>query len=891
MSLDYSRITSPQLLEDWTNRLLADERFKGLSQASVYQYFQELIAGVTDMSNYYLGRVAEEAFQSTARLDSSHIKHAKNFGYQPRRSVPAKAEIKIELHGPLPQALKEGDEIWLNETNTKFTFDGNEYLLDHSYSYKLTKEDIENGKDSAWTKALIYAKDNNNNVSDYYVIDERTTLIAKKSLYPISIYQGTIKLEEIKATNHADQVGTVNQWYDIDDITFSNYYGKRDPYAYIRGEYNPSYGLCKIGIGSTAEEAFNQENICDIEEFALELNPRLKSWNTTMNPLNIVHVETNPDKTVRIHFGNGNNIAPGFKNTKQSLWVQYLSCKGSIANKAGCVDSQLICSNNIYATGGGKVVNITNNIKFLLNSDITCGDDFEDQERMKVNSKLHFASRGNLLTLNDFRGYFQTLTQPLIVNHALAFGENQYDGNNTDQPWMMNNILYCLFGDIYHNYDTGKFSPVNVFKDEEKLNNVMLYNSKDLYTQHLWDNIKLRLYPKTFKDKQYADPTEFGVNVKRIRKDCEDRMLLNTNLLSVPPIFHYFDVVGTVVVDKHKDMAQYASEVEDKLYSWLNNNVTFNTHIYKSDITNKLHELMATKKTNIDIKVSSLIAENSQANVYQNIDCIWSYDTSSASPAYHNAIATGTSWDYCNQVKIPKFDVYSRELGSVKFLRGKQVKLEWDVKGNGQIAQSIVNHPAETPNKWYTIERITDDDEYLYIKLTGDGPRVKGKGYAPCLDSNAYFRIYMNTNSYSMDGNYNLVSDDFKDALTNWLVSKVVKEGTTDRPIDLPYIIDAIVCNVRTETISRRGANDVSLIGLNENSFYDFVTSYIRNKQPINSNVESFKKFENDLNNVYPLLKSAFSDNILDDNNNIVNFSCTQEIPVVRLMFNYVYEE
>lgn len=885
MSLDYARITTPQFLEDWDNRLLADDRFKQLSQASIYRYLQESIAAIGDTSNFYLGRVAEEAFQSTARLDSSHIKHAKNFGYQPRRAVPSKAEIKIELHGPLPSTLKAGDEIWLNNETMRFTFDSHDYLLDRSYSYKLTAEDIANGSDASWTKTLIYSKNSNTNESEYYTIDERTTLIAQKSLFPINIFQGTIKTEEIKASSYADRVGTVNQWYDIDDIKFSNYYGKRDPFAYLKGDYNPSYGLCKVGIGDTAEEAFSTENICDIEEFCIELNDKLKSWDTTQSPLNIVHIETNPDKTVRIHFGNGNNIAAGFTNTKQSLWVQYLACDGSVPNKSGTTDSQLQCSNTIYATGGGRVVNITSNIKFLFNSDIAYGDDFEDQARMVINSKLHFASRGNLLTLADFKGYFQTLTQPFVVNHALAFGENQYDGNNTDQPWLMNNILYCLFGDIYHNYDTGKYAPINVFDNDEKLNNVMIYNTKDIYTAHLWDLVKLRLYPKTFKDRQYADATEFGLNVKRIRTDCQDRMLLNTNIISITPVFHYYDVVGKVVVDKHKDMATYSSEVEEKLYSWLNEQVTFNTPIYKSDISNKLHELDATKKTNIDIKVSSLIAENTQSNPYRNVDCTWNYDTSSASVNYYNAISNGTDWNYKNQIKIPLKDLYGRELGTVKSLKGKQLKIEWDIN-NGD---TIENHTARTPNVWYTIEKVEADDDYLYIKLLGDG--IDTVTNPPSTDLNAYTRIYMNLDSYSMEGNYNLLSADFREALTNWLEAKVMKVGTTERPIDLPYIIDAISTNVRTETIQRRGANDISLAGLNENSFYNFIAEYVRAKVGNNASVDSFTTYQNDLNNVYPLLKAAFSDSVLDDNNNIVNYSCSQEIPVVRLQLDYVYEE
>ena len=77
MNFDYTRLTHEQLLEDWNNRILADERFKGLTQASIYQYFQEMIAGISDLSTFYLGRVAEESFIDTAKLDSSIIKLSK----------------------------------------------------------------------------------------------------------------------------------------------------------------------------------------------------------------------------------------------------------------------------------------------------------------------------------------------------------------------------------------------------------------------------------------------------------------------------------------------------------------------------------------------------------------------------------------------------------------------------------------------------------------------------------------------------------------------------------------------------------------------------------------------------------------------------------------------
>ena len=85
MSLDYTKITHESLLAEWNNRVLADERYKNLSHASIYSFFQEFLAGTMDLVNYYIQRTAEENYLDTAKLDSSVIKLGHNLGYQPRR--------------------------------------------------------------------------------------------------------------------------------------------------------------------------------------------------------------------------------------------------------------------------------------------------------------------------------------------------------------------------------------------------------------------------------------------------------------------------------------------------------------------------------------------------------------------------------------------------------------------------------------------------------------------------------------------------------------------------------------------------------------------------------------------------------------------------------------
>ena len=78
---DYTRFTYQELLTDFRQRLSQDERFKDISSASLFSMFMEMLASTVDMTNYYIARTSEESFIDSARLDSSLIKLAKNFGY------------------------------------------------------------------------------------------------------------------------------------------------------------------------------------------------------------------------------------------------------------------------------------------------------------------------------------------------------------------------------------------------------------------------------------------------------------------------------------------------------------------------------------------------------------------------------------------------------------------------------------------------------------------------------------------------------------------------------------------------------------------------------------------------------------------------------------------
>ena len=113
--MNYLNVTYEQLLADFRARLNSDPRFKNIGSATIYGMFQEMLCACMDMTNFYLQRTAEESFISTARLDSSVIKHGKGLGYNPRRAVPARCELIIRLKGPLPSSIKKGTEVFFGQ--------------------------------------------------------------------------------------------------------------------------------------------------------------------------------------------------------------------------------------------------------------------------------------------------------------------------------------------------------------------------------------------------------------------------------------------------------------------------------------------------------------------------------------------------------------------------------------------------------------------------------------------------------------------------------------------------------------------------------------------------------------------------------------------------------
>jgi hypothetical protein len=132
-------------------------------------------------------------------------------------------------------------------------------------------------------------------------------------------------------------------------------------------------------------------------------------------------------------------------------------------------------------------------------------------------------------------------------------------------------------------------------------------------------------------------------------------------------------------------------------------------------------------------------------------------------------------------------------------------------------------------------------------------------------------------------------------------VSDWVKNATAvtnaNRAIPLPYFVSAMGTNTREETIVRKGIlQNAYETQLTEKAFWLYlIPTIIKEYYPDvdladeDINGETWTQIDNLVRDLYTQFKATFCDSILDDNNNIVNFSMDNELPVVRLNIKYKY--
>lgn len=940
--MNYLNITYEQLLQDFRARLNSDPHFKNIGSATIYGMFQEMLCACMDMTNFYMQRTAEEAFISTARLDSSVIKHGKSLGYNPRRAVPAKCELIIRLKGPLPSSIIAGTEVFFNQETTDLNFNGNKYILDGSYSYTFTANDVANGQSSDWYKELRFS-----------VPQEKATYLQLVGInyydtthtVPIKCFQGERKTVEILGTANMDKIGEPNQFYDIDDLEFSNWYGRRDPYGFRNNVFYPELSWCQVGIGADEIDAFNKKNIYDIETQAIHLNENvinIKGDEPPETPLKVCLIDTNSDKTVRVSFSTEPNICDiGLKTYKDNLYVKYIATKGKECNTTGVTGSVMSHNNQVNVSVNGNIVDITNNVQFIINSDIYGGEYFENQNSIRINAPAYFSSCGKLVTKDDYTSYFRGLTSPITVQNALVYGQMELE-DNLDQvihKLVQNNVFYTLMGHLYVK-NSGNWEPRNLLTNYDNNNDAFtIYGDK--YLDHLCDLIKMLYSYEGYFNKIYKlDSDEQWIkNTRLVYENCKHKMEVNSVLLPMVPFLQYFDIVGTVYVDPLTDIADYTKEMQNKVYEYLDQKLATDRKIYKSEIIDLYNKNDRTKSVNIDIKISDIVkstemtyAWSGQYNADFRVRQNKQLDSYINEAKTYDEINTEYGKGWWNEIIISKLDQNGNTLNAGMF-DGR--------KANYEITFADYDGSSYSKNvKTYSLKcDVTEDDDYVYLypsyiqsegsssnyrDFDGRGNKATSTTEIASATDDGVIAMNIKLPNYSdfystsnlLDTNvdeYRLPKSNIDQVITDlndWL-SNLQETNQADRPIPLNYEVRSNDEVTRLETIMRKGNLITSKAKtLSEQSFWNyFVPLYIIDKQYAgktnNSNkgiglskINETTEYDSDewkaatalIMDIYPLVKPGICDSILDDNNNIVNFSTDAELPVVYNKINVKYK-
>jgi len=395
--LNYTGLTYKDIVDAINNRLSQDRNFDNFRESAIAQLMLEMFAGTADLVNYLLERRAEESFFDSAQLQSSVIALSRNLAYDIQRPVPANTTMKVKITGDITYAgngftaqdVADGLIKVQIPQYTRFEVSGKSFILKNLFSYTLSASDIAQGP--AYEKELIINADSSK----------------------IELIQGEIKYAKFASVGN-DQHNAIFQTYRLSDPSFSNIYGSKD---YVTG------AVTKVGIGSTPGAAFEDTNLYNVDRRSLLTQEFVNFYDFNSDVAvsqKICLIRTATDGGIELKFGDDKYVAKGLKGAvtaNNNIFVQYLSTLGSVANEVGVIGQTV----DVIDT----VNNYGINVEFELLSNIIGGADIESNESIKVNAPGIFYSLDRLVTKRDYITFIESLTSPINVNNAIAWGEQE----------------------------------------------------------------------------------------------------------------------------------------------------------------------------------------------------------------------------------------------------------------------------------------------------------------------------------------------------------------------------------------------------------------------------------------------------------------------------------
>lgn len=706
-NLNYTNLTYTELKQGLVSRMSQDPRFSNFTESELNTVLLEIFAATTDFTNYYIGRRAEESFLDSAKLRSSVVMLSKMLGYVVQRPIPSTTSIQVKIKsGTLGQ-------IFTLPKGTSFSYNGNSYVLKDTISYTITQDDVNNfATDPSYVIIL-----------EFYDINDKGILKASDEIedsnkIPVYLIQGEFKTFEVAPTNN-NQLNTRFQTYKIFDKDFSNVFGTED-YGYDNstGYIDVTSNYTRVGVGENESEAFaddmsvfgaSGEFYIDRRSFLNDATINMLSATGTGATTKYCVVRTAIDDNVEILFADDSIGKIGPKNN-ESLFVRYFSTKGSFANEVGAAGKMIQCQSSNFGTGFG-----TANVDFYLRKNITGGADKESIESIKVNSPGIFYSLDRCVSSKDYVNFLKTLTSPINVKNAIAWGEQEEtkDGNVSNLK-MFNVVLFSILGEMYH-------------KDQDVY--TRLSNSTDSYTltaNNQWFNLLVASDSVTpLRDDNFDAEQDVGLVYSKLK----NRSQVTVKNVYISPIIKDLKITGYIYLNPLADRIKTNQKITDAVYGYLNENADFDTSVYISKLIEIIESFSEVKHA--DIKLISNL-EN-----YQDADSFYVTSDSLAFSATSASYSTDPIGKVYNS-KINEREVSSPELVSCYSLYLSQLSKFTSAYSDGTKQAIIMAMPGLETKTFKIDPALNGNQNFVRTELVWPSNNIWNKkncSYGSAIDS------------------------------------------------------------------------------------------------------------------------------------------------------------
>lgn len=547
-----------------------DPRFSNFTESQLYSVLVEIFAATTDFTNYYIGRRAEESFLDSAKLRSSVIMLSKMLGYVVQRPIPATTSIKIRIK----TAGVGGSPIFTLPKGTVFSFDGYNYILKDSITYQLTQTDINNfaTNPNYYIELEFYDKTN-------IGVLNTSNLISDENKVPVYLIQGDMVTYDLAPLDNP-QINTRYQTYKISDKGFSNLFGSED-YGYnsSTGVIDVTNNLTRVGVSPSISTAFtdNMDDFDSSGEFYIDrrsfLNDAtyssLSARNAGMNSKYCV-VRTTMDDSVEILFADDNigKIGPGGGD---HLYVKYLSTAGALANQIGVVGKLVFCQAASFGSFGSS------DVEFTFRKNITGGADIESIESMKVNAPGIFYSLDRCVSSKDYVNYLKTLTSPILVKNAIAWGEQEETADKIiPNIKMFNVVLFSILGSMYRKSVVNGVDTYTSLATDDDFYQLLANNN--------WFDLLVAGDSTTpLKDENYETNIELE-DVGIVYSKLKNRSQVTVKNVYIKPIIKDLKIGGHVYLNALADRIKTDTKIRDVVYAYLDENADFDVPVYVSNL-------------------------------------------------------------------------------------------------------------------------------------------------------------------------------------------------------------------------------------------------------------------------------------------------------------------